>query len=64
MEIKVNNQPRQVAEGTTITDLLEEIPSKGIATAVNGKFVPLEARHNTILSEGDEVIIISAAYGG
>ena len=40
------------------------MPAEGTATALNGNFVKRELRPTTILQEGDEVVIISAAYGG
>ncbi|MDE6510899.1 MAG: sulfur carrier protein ThiS [Muribaculaceae bacterium] len=64
MKINVNNQPRDIAEGSTIADLLKDIPEEGTATALNGRFISREARQTAILREGDEVVVISAAYGG
>lgn len=64
MKIKINNDLREVADGVTLTDLLADIPHEGMATAVNGRFVALGARDATLLEEGDEVTVISAAYGG
>lgn len=64
MNIIVNNQPRDIEEGSSIADILDGNPSEGIATALNGIFVNREIRQNTILHEGDVVVIISAAYGG
>ena len=64
MKIIVNNQSRDVAECSSIADILVGIPSEGTATALNGIFVTRDARQGTILHEGDEVLIISAAYGG
>ena len=64
MKINVNNQPRDIAEGSTIADLLKDIPEEGTATALNGRFISRDARQTAILREGDEVVVISAAYGG
>ena len=64
MKINVNKQPRDIAEGSTIADLLKDIPEEGTATALNGRFISREARQTAILREGDEVVVISAAYGG
>ena len=64
MKINVNNQLRDIAEGSTIADLLKDIPEEGTATALNGRFISREARQTAILREGDEVVVISAAYGG
>lgn len=64
MKIIVNNLPREIADGSSIADLLADMPAEGTATALNGNFVKRELRPTTILQEGDEVVIISAAYGG
>ena len=64
MKINVNNQPRDVAEGSSLADLLEGIPEEGTATALNGKFISRNTRQTTILRDGDEVVVIRAAYGG
>ncbi|MDE6290769.1 MAG: sulfur carrier protein ThiS [Muribaculaceae bacterium] len=64
MKINVNDQPREIGEGSTIADLLKDIPEEGTATALNGRFISQDVRQTAILREGDEVIIISAAYGG
>lgn len=64
MKIKVNNELRDIVEGSSLADILKEIPQTGTATALNGIFVPKDAREATILRDGDELTIISAAYGG
>lgn len=66
MKITVNNKERQVADGSTMADVLAmlEIEPKGIATAVNGRLVAADGRHAATLAEGDKMVIISAFYGG
>lgn len=64
MKVNVNNQPRDIAEGSTLATLLKDIPEEGTATALNGRFISRDARQTAILREGDEVVIIRAAYGG
>ena len=64
MKVNVNNQPRDIAEGSSIADLLKDIPEEGTATALNGRFISRDARQTAILREGDEVVVIKAAYGG
>lgn len=64
MKIKVNNELREIVEGSSLADILKEIPQAGTATALNGRFVPNDTREATILRNGDEVTIISAAFGG
>lgn len=64
MKIKINNEIREVMNGASIADILTDIQQSGTATALNGNFIAKDARAKTILKEGDEVTIISAAYGG
>lgn len=64
MKIKVNNEICEVMNGASIADILTDIQQSGTATALNGNFITKDARAQTILKEGDEVTIISAAYGG
>ncbi len=35
-----------------------------VATALNGKFVPMSARCSTALSSGDRIEVLSARQGG
>lgn len=37
---------------------------KTIATALNGKFIPIEKRNSSILKENDDVEILSPKQGG
>ncbi len=65
MNIKLNNNPI-TTESTTIADLLEQqsIETKGIAVAVNRRVVPRTEWNTRVLNEGDEVVVVSAVYGG
>lgn len=55
-----------VDESITIADFIEQqsIPSVGIAVAVNGTVVRKALWHDTVLKDGDDVLIISAVCGG
>lgn len=64
MKIKVNNEFQDIAEGSSLADLLSGVPQSGTATSLNGRFIPKDTRAATILQDADEVTIISAAYGG
>ncbi|MBD5310668.1 MAG: sulfur carrier protein ThiS [Muribaculaceae bacterium] len=64
MNITVNSQPHSVADTSTVISLLGERPAQGTAIAVNGHLVRRQDWDSTPLHEGDEVVIISAAYGG
>ncbi len=64
MNITVNNEPRIVADDATVASLLDSPDAGGIAIAVNDCIVRSADRATTALKEGDEVVIIKAAYGG
>lgn len=40
------------------------VPSRGVAVAVNGKVVVKSAWNDTMLTDGDSVIVITAVCGG
>lgn len=64
-KIKINDQQVHV-ESKTIAELLKElnIPSPGIAVAVNDEIVP-KAEHGTqVINEGDRLDIIRPIGGG
>jgi len=67
MKIKVNNELRDIVVGTTLAELLasEGVADKGgLAVAVNGRVVRRPNWAGRILEEGDNLLIIKAAYGG
>ncbi|MDE6485435.1 MAG: sulfur carrier protein ThiS [Duncaniella sp.] len=66
MKLKINNKEVEAAAGVTLSALLEQqsIPAAGIATAVNGVVVPAASRDSHQLSEGDNIVVIKAFYGG
>lgn len=51
---------------TTIEQLanLRSIPRQGSAIAINGKLIKADKWEITHISEGDSLLVISAAYGG
>lgn len=65
MNITVNNQ-KQVVESQTLTDLIKEleIDTKGIAIAINNKVVARDLWATTNLEQDDQIIIVSAVFGG
>ncbi|WP_273717599.1 MULTISPECIES: sulfur carrier protein ThiS [Bartonella] len=65
MQIFVNGEKLQT-EATFLNLLLVELGYEGnwLATAVNAEVVPLEARDQFILHEGDKVEILSPMQGG
>lgn len=68
MELKINNQIKQFqADALSIQALLDiEIPQKqnGIAVAINNSVVPKSNWNSQLLSETDDILIISATQGG
>jgi thiamine biosynthesis protein ThiS len=66
VKISVNGTSREVAEGTSLADLLAElgVDRTGIAVALNDRVVRGAAFADQALREGDAVEIIRAAAGG
>jgi sulfur carrier protein len=64
--ITVNGEPRAIAEGTTLADLVAALGQapQALATAVNGEFVPRDARAGVRLQEGDAVFTFQPITGG
>lgn len=66
MTVRVNGEPVEVPEGTTVQGLLEilGIAGRRIAVAVNGEVVPSGSLDERTLQEGDEVELVYAVGGG
>lgn len=66
MNIKLNSKVTEVPDGISVSALKEllKLPRGGVAVAVNGKIVLASDHAVRMLAEGDDVIIIGAAYGG
>ena len=66
MNIQLNGQTRQVADGITITVLLEtlELADKRLAVEVNEDLVTRSKFDSHSLKEGDHVEIVQAIGGG
>ncbi len=66
MEIKINDTPVALPDGSSLAQALDykNIIPKDIAVAVNGKVVPLKEISSFRLNDGDSVMIIKAFYGG
>lgn len=65
-QITLNGEPRAVADGDTLADLVAALgqPPQAVATAVNGEFVPRTARSTVTLREGDAVFTFQPIQGG
>ena len=67
MNIKLNEENFEVAEGTSLSRLLKTLgrdDSRGWAVAVNEKVIPRSDFEETIIKKGDQVIFIQATQGG
>lgn len=65
MKIMVNAVPHEVTGAKLSTALMElGFTPQAIATALNGHFVPKEARATTDLSEGDQLEVLAPMQGG
>jgi sulfur carrier protein len=64
--ITVNGQAREVAEGSTLADLIAELAAspQALATAVNGDFVARDLRAAHLLKPGDQVFTFQPITGG
>lgn len=66
MNVKLNDKIIILPDNSNLEDCLSinKISPNGIATALNGTVIPMEKRKDTILHEGDNIIVIKAFYGG
>jgi sulfur carrier protein len=66
MTVTVNGEPRDLAPGVTLADVVSQVTesAKGIAAAVNGEVVPRRAWPDTPLADGAQVEIVTAVQGG
>jgi len=63
--ITVNGQPRDVADGTTVAQLIEQnqLTPQKVAVELNRRLIRAE-KYDTVLSAGDEVEIVTFVGGG
>lgn len=66
MTVHVNGQPWQVPENTMLAGVLDQLdlPSSGVAVAVNGAVVSRASWAATPLTEGSSVEVLTAVQGG
>ena len=65
--ISINNKNYKIQEDSTVDaaiNLVEGLPKRGIAIAVNNEVVPSAQWSTKKLSDGDRLTIIKAFYGG
>ena len=65
IEIILNGEMHK-SGAKTLYDLIlsEKLELIKVATAVNGEFVPIHARRNTLLKSGDLIEILTIRQGG
>lgn len=65
MTIKVNGQDREIADGTTVTQLIEQhnLTPQKVAIELNRRLIRTE-KYETVLKSGDEVEIVTFVGGG
>ena len=66
MQITVNGQPRHLADGATVAELLTELrlADKPVAVEVNRELVPRQRHAQHWLAEGDRLEIVTLVGGG
>jgi sulfur carrier protein len=66
MQIQLNGQPREIADGSTVDALILSITgsARGSAAVVDGEVVPRSAWSDTSLRAGQAVELITAVQGG
>lgn len=70
MIIFVNNKPTEIADETTLEQLMQQLITEGVAkpvgtaATVNDTFVIRPNWQNTRLVAGDKIVLITAAFGG
>ena len=66
MKVNFNGKEIDVNSDIVLTGLLalENVPSVGVAVAINGKVVRKAEWESTHLKENDNILVISAVCGG
>ncbi|MGL4518749.1 MAG: sulfur carrier protein ThiS [Phocaeicola sp.] len=66
MHILINNKESEVADNCTLTQLATQLqlPTQGVAIAINNQMVPRPTWEDHLLQPGDSLVIIQAACGG
>ncbi len=66
MKIKINGEDKTIADGLTISMLLDDLNIKkvGIAVEVNREIVPKTTHDKVLVNEGDVIEIVRMVGGG
>ena len=66
VQVKLNGEPRDLPEGSTLGQAVTALTAapSGVAAAVNGDVVPRGSWAATVLRDGDQVEVVTAVQGG
>lgn len=66
MKVIINDKVEELKGSISVSTLLKlkDIPSKGTAVAINNVIIPATRRDEIMINNNDNIIIVSAAYGG
>jgi len=66
VQVIVNGEPREVAQGTSVAALLDELhlASRPVAVEVNLELIPRDQHAAHRLAEGDRLEIVTLVGGG
>ena len=66
MQLVINGEAKQINDGITVADLLTalEFNSQQVAVEVNRDLVPREEHTGHLLSDGDQVEVVTLVGGG
>lgn len=66
MNIRINEQSREVPVGATVADVIEslQLNPKFVAVEVNLELVPREQHPRHILADGDQLEVVTLVGGG
>jgi len=66
MKITINGETKEVRNGMTVTELLQDIktPAIGVAVELNRAIVPRSLHASTVLEDGDLLEIVKMVGGG
>ena len=65
MQLTINGEPREIAAATLAEALVAlDFAEAVVATALNGDFVPRQARGGTRLAPHDSIEIVAPRQGG
>ena len=66
VQVKLNGEPRELPDGSTIAQAVAELTAapSGVAAAVNGDVISRGSWSLTVLRDGDQVEVVTAVQGG